>query len=44
VIKFASRELKEGTHILKVKILGKHPEAVPGYMVGIDFMKLEPTQ
>jgi putative heme-binding domain-containing protein len=44
VLKFASREIKEGTHILKVKILGKHPEAVPGYMVGIDFLKLAPTQ
>jgi putative heme-binding domain-containing protein len=40
VIKFASREFTPGNHILQVKILGKHPQAVPGYMVGIDFLKL----
>jgi putative membrane-bound dehydrogenase-like protein len=43
VLKFAARELQQGKHILKVKIIGKHPEALPGYMVGIDFLKLEPA-
>jgi putative heme-binding domain-containing protein len=42
VLKFAAREVTQGKHVLKVKILGKHPDAVPGYMVGLDFLKLEP--
>jgi hypothetical protein len=41
VLKFAAREFTQGNHILQVKILGKHPEAIPGYMVGIDFLNLE---
>ncbi|MFO0012170.1 MAG: PVC-type heme-binding CxxCH protein [Planctomycetota bacterium] len=41
LLKFNARELDRGRHLLKVKILGKHPEAVPGFMVGIDFLKLE---
>ena len=39
LIKFAPRQLAQGKHTLKIQIVGKHPEAVPGYMVGIDFLK-----
>jgi putative heme-binding domain-containing protein len=39
LIKFAPRQLAQGKHTLKIQIVGKHPEAVPGYMVGVDFLK-----
>jgi putative membrane-bound dehydrogenase-like protein len=44
LLKFPIRQLTSGKHTLQVKILGKHPEAVPGYMVGIDFLKLVPSK
>jgi putative membrane-bound dehydrogenase-like protein len=43
LLKFPSRSLTQGKHVLKVQILGKHPDAAPGYMVGIDFLKLVPA-
>jgi putative heme-binding domain-containing protein len=37
------RELTKGSHRFQVQILGKHPEAAPGYMVGIDFLRIKPA-
>ncbi|MFN5950726.1 MAG: hypothetical protein ACK43N_19685, partial [Pirellulaceae bacterium] len=30
----------EGNHLLAFEIVGKHPDAVPGYMLGIDMVQL----
>ena len=43
LVKLPVRSLTQGKHILKVQIIGKHPDAVPGYMVGIDFLRLLPV-
>lgn len=42
LMKLPSKELSQGKHTLKVQIVGKHPEAVPGYMLGLDFLRLVP--
>jgi hypothetical protein len=42
LVKFASRQLAQGKHTLKIQIVGKNPEAVPGFMVGIDFVRFVP--
>ena len=44
LLKLPSKSLTQGKHVLKVQIIGKHPDAVPGYMVGIDFIRLIPTE
>ena len=44
LLKLPTKSLTQGKHVLKVKIIGKHPDAVPGYMVGIDFIRLIPTE
>jgi hypothetical protein len=42
VVSLGERELSSGKHRLTVEILGKNPEAAPGYMFGLDFLLLEP--
>ena len=38
-----AHELAAGTHQLYLNILGKDPNAAPGYMVGIDYLQLVPV-
>lgn len=42
VVNLPPRKLSQGKHKLEVIVVGKHPEAVPGFMVGIDFLLLSP--
>ncbi len=44
VLSFDNVELSEGNHRLKIEILGAHPKAVKTYMVGLDYVRLVPTQ
>lgn len=39
-IRLGEVELAEGNHLLAFEIVGKHPDAVPGYMLGIDMVQL----
>lgn len=34
--------LKQGENLLQVKIVGKRPEATPGHMFGLDYLRLVP--
>jgi putative heme-binding domain-containing protein len=43
LVSLGLRELTAGAHRLQVEIVGKHPEAVPGYMFGLDFLLLKPA-
>jgi hypothetical protein len=43
IIKLPAREWTQGKHTLKIQILGKNADAVPGYMVGIDFLRFLPV-
>lgn len=38
---WGTHELIPGDHVLTFTIAGKHAEAVPGYMVGLDYLRLE---
>lgn len=38
---WGTHELSPGNHMLTFTIAGKHADAVPGYMVGIDYVRLE---
>ena len=42
VITFEPRALGKGNHMIAFEIIGKHPDAVPGFMVGVDFIRLVP--
>ena len=42
VITFEPRALGKGNHVIAFEIIGKHPDAVPGFMVGVDFIRLVP--
>ena len=42
LVSLGSRELKSGKHQLAFEIKGKHPNAAPGYMFGLDFILLKP--
>jgi hypothetical protein len=41
LISLGSTELKAGNHQLTIEIKGKHPEAAPGFMFGLDFILLK---
>ena len=43
VVNLPTRKLTQGAHTLEIQIVGKNPEAVPGFMVGFDFLLLTPT-
>ncbi len=36
-------DLTPGDHVLSVEILGSNPDAKPGRMFGLDYLRLEPT-
>jgi putative membrane-bound dehydrogenase-like protein len=38
---WGTHELSAGEHQLTITITGKHADAVPGYMVGLDYVRLE---
>ena len=38
---WGTHELSAGEHQITLTITGKHADAVPGYMVGLDYVKLE---
>jgi hypothetical protein len=40
-IRLGMRQLSSGQHKLRVQILGANPNAVPAYMFGLDYVKLE---
>jgi len=40
VMNFEPRKLTKGNHKLTFEITGKHPDAVPGFMVGVDYVRL----
>jgi hypothetical protein len=42
LVSLGSRELKSGKHQLAFEIKGKHPNAAPGFMFGLDFILLKP--
>ena len=42
VITFEPRALAKGNHVIAFEIIGKHPDAVPGFMVGVDYIRLVP--
>ena len=44
VLKLGRVELKEGTHHLSIKITGANPAAVQKFMVGLDYLLLEPAK
>jgi hypothetical protein len=44
VLKLGRVELKEGTHHLTITITGANPSAVQKFMVGLDYLLLEPAK
>jgi putative heme-binding domain-containing protein len=42
VLDFEGLELSQGAHHLGVEIVGAHPQAVKGYMFGLDYVRLRP--
>jgi len=38
---WGTHELKKGEHKLIFTMVGKHPDAAPGYMLGLDYVRLE---
>ncbi len=40
-LEWGTHELKKGEHKLIFTIVGKHPDAAPGYMLGLDYVRLE---
>jgi len=43
LVNLPTKKLAQGAHTLEIQILGKNPEAAPGFMVGIDFLLLTPA-
>ncbi len=37
---FEPRLLTKGNHVIAFEIVGKHPDAAPGFMVGVDYVRL----
>jgi hypothetical protein len=44
LVALGNRELTAGKHQLTIEIKGKHPEAAPGFMFGLDFLLLKQVQ
>ena len=44
VLSYPQRALDKGTHRLKVKLVGAHPQAVKAYMFGLDYIRLTPAK
>ncbi len=43
VLTLATVELTAGNHKLGMQIVGAHPDAAPGFMVGLDYVRLVPA-
>lgn len=43
VLNFGPRKISAGNHKLGFQIVGANPKAVPGYMVGFDYVRLVPA-
>jgi hypothetical protein len=43
VLSFTPPDLKAGAHKLTIKIVGANPRAVKAYMVGLDYVRLQPA-
>ncbi len=43
VVSLGTMKLKAGNHLLHIEITGKHPQATPAYMFGIDYLYLSRT-
>jgi hypothetical protein len=37
-------DLQEGPNTLTVNVTGKHPDAIPAYMFGLDYLRLKPVE
>ncbi|WP_153557446.1 PVC-type heme-binding CxxCH protein [Roseimaritima sediminicola] len=44
VLSFETQRLEAGSHTLSIEIVGANPAAQKAYMVGIDYVRLEPAQ
>lgn len=44
VLTIAPRQLDMGEHTFSIQILGAHPKAVPAYMVGLDYVRVKPSE
>jgi hypothetical protein len=44
VIDLGTMQLTKGQHKLTVEMIGKNDKAAPGYMFGINWIKLDPVQ
>jgi hypothetical protein len=44
VLSFGKNELSAGNHRITFEIVGANPEAVKAYMLGVDYVRLVPTQ
>src|SRR5690606_27285457 len=44
VLTIAPRQLDMGVHTFSIQILGAHPKAVPAYMVGLDYVRVKPSE
>ncbi len=44
VLSFEPRKLAAGSHKLSIQIVGTNPKAVPAYMCGLDYVRLEPAE
>ncbi|MEX2167684.1 MAG: PVC-type heme-binding CxxCH protein [Pirellulales bacterium] len=44
VLKWDGRKLDGGPHRLQVKIVGRHPQADPEHMFGLDYVRLAPVE
>jgi putative heme-binding domain-containing protein len=42
VLTFPARTLSAGEHRLRVEIVGRHPQAIPAHMFGLDYIRLTP--
>jgi putative heme-binding domain-containing protein len=41
ILTYEARRLNAGKHTLSVKIVGRHPQSVPSFMFGLDFVRLK---
>ena len=44
VLTFPNRRLEAGAHRLEISMVGAHPQAVPAYMFGLDYLRLVPSK
>ena len=44
ILRFKARELAKGKHKLSFKIVGTNPKALKRYMVGLDYVRLQPAE